>query len=114
MDLSRIKYLRIELESECIDLMELSEIELAFMLIPEEELPEPIENAMASDQLNELESRIGVVERRVYGWVSENFGENEAINPSWDIGALAREIEHIPISIGALETTIGELVKGKL
>lgn len=58
MTLQRIKYLRQELENETIDLLELSEIEEAFRQIPDEELPEARENAMANDMLNELESNI--------------------------------------------------------
>lgn len=59
MTQERINYLRGELENESISYSELIEIEEAFRKIPDKDLPEPRENAMASDMLNELESRIG-------------------------------------------------------
>lgn len=52
---SRIKELRAELEAERIDLSELSEIETAFSELPDEFLRDERENAMAGDQLDELE-----------------------------------------------------------
>lgn len=55
MKTSRIKELRKELEAERIDLSELSEIETAFAELPDEFLRDERENAMAADQLNELE-----------------------------------------------------------
>jgi len=93
LPLHRIKSLRETLEAEDISYGELAEINDAFLLIPEEELPEPRENAMASDQLDELEQRVTPLEREVFNWVAEHFGENEALDPSWDIGALTNHIE---------------------
>lgn len=55
MNKQRIAYLRSKLEAERIDLLELSEIEEAFALIPDSELRDERENAMASDMLDELE-----------------------------------------------------------
>lgn len=52
---SRIKELRAELEAERIDLSELSEIETAFAALPDDFLRDERENAMAADQLDELE-----------------------------------------------------------
>lgn len=57
MTRTRIAELRAELEAERISYGELAEIESAFEEIPDAELPEPRENAMASDMLDELESR---------------------------------------------------------
>ena len=93
LSLHRIKDLREVLESESISYGELAEINDAFLEIPEEELPEPRENAMAADQLDELELRVTPLEREIFDWVSESFGENEAMDPSWDIGSLANHIE---------------------
>lgn len=55
MKASRIKELRDELEAERIDLSELSEIETAFAELPDDFLRDERENAMAGDQLDELE-----------------------------------------------------------
>lgn len=55
MTQERIKQLRAELEAERIDLTELSEIEEAFAKIPDAQLPDLRENAMASDMLDALE-----------------------------------------------------------
>lgn len=91
LSLSRIKMLRESLEAECIDLEELSEIHEAFLQIPESELPEPRENAMAEDELNELEARVTPLEYMLYDWVDENFGD--ADDPCYDLGAMANAIE---------------------
>lgn len=32
------------------------------------------------------------LERIIFGWVEKNFGTSEALDPSWDISALAKEI----------------------
>lgn len=52
----RLAYLRGELEAECIDLVELAEIESAFDQLPDAVLRDRRENAMASDMLDELEA----------------------------------------------------------
>lgn len=93
LSINRIKSLREALEAEVISTGELIEINEAFLQIPEEELPEPRENALAEDQLNELEARVTPLEWAIYTFVSENFGESEADDPSWDIGALANYLE---------------------
>lgn len=93
MDLSRIKQLREALEDENIDLTELAEIEEAFSQIPDSELRDLRENAMAIDMLDELEARVSPVERVIYEWVADSFGESEANDPSWSIGMLVLEIE---------------------
>ena len=110
MNLSRIQYLRGELEAEEISLDELLEIEAAFATIPDDELPEPRENAMASDMLNELENRITTVEKTIYSFVVRNFGESEANDPSWDISALADEINNIQVIFGAEDSTLIKLL----
>lgn len=92
MDLSRIKQLRAELDAECIDLLELSEIEEAFNKIPDAELRDLRENATASDMLDELEERVPPMELAIHTYVTVNFGESEANDPSWAIGPLAEYI----------------------
>lgn len=92
MDLSRINYLRESLEEEVIDLEELSEIETAFAEIPDNELPEPRENAMAIDMLNELEARVTPLERSLYQYILENYGENEANDPCYSLGPIVHHI----------------------
>jgi len=112
MELTRIKYLRGELEDECIDLEELSEIECAFDEIPLNELRDLPENAMAVDMLDELESRVSIVEKSIYNWVVEGFGESEANDPSWNIGLLADAINSIPVNVNGKELTIYKLLDG--
>jgi hypothetical protein len=92
MDLSRIKQLREELDDECIGLSELSEIEEAFKQVPDNELSDLRENAMASDMLDVLEERVTPIELSIYNWVAEAFGENEANDPSWNIALLAKHL----------------------
>lgn len=55
MTQERIDYLRRELEEERISLLELSEIEEEFALIPDSWLSDERENALAGDMLNEIE-----------------------------------------------------------
>ena len=68
------------------------------------------ENAMASDMLDVLEGRVSTVEKTIYNWVKRNFGESEANNPSWDISALADEINNIPVIFGAEDSTLIKLL----
>ncbi|HUG50145.1 MAG TPA: hypothetical protein VLZ78_04025 [Terrimesophilobacter sp.] len=56
MLLSRIKFLRGELEAEQISMGELAEIESAFEDVPDSFLSDVRENATASDMLDELEA----------------------------------------------------------
>lgn len=114
MELSRIKYLREELAREEIDLLELSEIEVAFKELDPSTLRDLPENAMAGDMLDELEDRVGEVEKTIYNWVSYQYGESEANDPSWNIGALAREIESIPMGMGAEVFSLGQLTRGEV
>ena len=107
MELTRIIYLKGELENECIATNEISEIEEAFAKVPDDYLSDERENAMASDMLDVLESRVSTVEREIYDWVFENFGESEANDPSWSIGALSDMINNI--SVG--KSTLGELIE---
>lgn len=113
MNIGKIQYLRGELDKECIDLEELSEIEEAFKLIPDEELRDLRENATASDMLDEIESRVSKMERIIYDWVAENFGDNEAFDPSWDIGLLAERINSIPLTIGTKDYILKDLLDGE-
>lgn len=57
MTIERINQLRTELELERISLDELTEIEAAFAEIPDSELRDLRENAMARDMLEELEDQ---------------------------------------------------------
>ena len=111
MDLSRIITLREALEAENIDLEELSEIEEAFAKIPDSELSDLRENAMAADMLNELEARVSTIEWKIYDWIFQNFGENEANDPCYAFGDLAEQINNIPISFGAEDRTIGDILE---
>lgn len=58
MNQARINELRAELEAERIDLVELEEIECAFAEIPDSELSDLRENAMASDMLDVLQAHL--------------------------------------------------------
>lgn len=89
MDISRINYLRRELQERRISQDELNEIEEAFDKIPDDELPDLRANALADDMLDELEEQVSPMEKCIYDWVLENFGESEAIDPSWSISSLA-------------------------
>jgi DNA-directed RNA polymerase specialized sigma subunit len=93
LSINRIKYLRDELEAGQISMTELREIQEAFAEIPEEQLREPTDNALAGDMLDELEERVSPLEMSIYDYVLEEFGEEEAKDPKWDIGSLAKHIE---------------------
>lgn len=95
MSLSRIITLREALEEGCIDLMELSEIDEAFkeLVASGFELRDLPENAMAADQLDELEEAVNPLERAVYDYIAEHFGESEANDPAYDLGSLCNFIE---------------------
>jgi len=58
MTKERVAELRHELEMERISMGELIEIQGEFETIDPDTLPEPAENAMAGDMLNEIESRL--------------------------------------------------------
>jgi hypothetical protein len=58
MDAARIAELRVELEAERISIGELIEIQGEFEKIDPATLPEPAENAMTSDMLDEIEARL--------------------------------------------------------
>lgn len=94
MDLPRIKQLREALEDENIDLSEIAEIEAAYKALCDSgfETADDPENAMASDMLDELETVITPIERSIYDYVVENYGESEANDPSWAIGLLAAHL----------------------
>ena len=93
LSVNRIKTLREALEEENISTGELLEIQVAFDQIPDKDLPEPRENALAGDMLNELENYVSPLEWAIYDFVCEHFGSNEADDPSWDIGVLANALE---------------------
>lgn len=95
MEIGRIKYLREQVEGECIDLEELSEIETAFAELVEsgKELRDLPKNATAADMLDELEEDVPKIAWIIYDYVCEHFGDNEADDPSWAITPLAAHIE---------------------
>lgn len=113
MDISRIMYLRDVNDDESLSYGEIAEIEEAFALIPDSELRDLRENALASDMLDELEAQVSPIERRIYDWVVEHFGESEANDPGWSISALAEELNDMPVGVGAEERTLGELLGAK-
>lgn len=95
MSLARIKTLREALEEENIDLMELSEIDEAFKELVKSgfELRDLPENAMAADQLDELEEAVSPLERELFDYIQENYGESEALDPCYNMGELVNHIE---------------------
>ena len=109
MDISRIKYLRQELEDEVIDTVEIAEIEAAFAEIPDEELRDLRENALAGDMLDELEARVTPVEKAIYEWIKLNFGESEANDPSFSVADLAFVVNNVEVVVGSKRKKIGDL-----
>lgn len=93
MSVHRIKSLREVLEAEEISYGEGSEIDEAFSQVPDDQLRDLRENALYGDMLDELEELVTPLEWAIYDYVVENFGESEANDPSWDIGALANHLE---------------------
>lgn len=95
MSLARIKQLRECLDEEYIDLMELSEIDEAFKELVKSgfELRDLPENAMAADQLDELEEAVSPLERALFEYISENYGESEALDPCYNMGEICNFIE---------------------
>lgn len=95
MSLARIKTLREALDAENIDMLELSEIEGAFRELVDSGFPlrDEAENAMAGDQLDELEEAITPLERALYEYIDLNYGENEAMDPCYDMGEMVAFIE---------------------
>lgn len=93
MEIGQIKHLREAAEEENLDLEEISEIEEAFAKLPDSQLQDARENATVTDMLNELEADIPEMAWIIYDYVCENFGDNEADDPSWYITPLARHIE---------------------
>lgn len=109
MQLGRIHQLRNALESEEISYSELAEITEAFDSLLESGVDfDEIE--LASDMLDALEDHVTTVEKVIYNWVVENFDENEANDPSWDIASLANEINQIPVIHGAEDSKLGHLL----
>ncbi len=94
LEIGQIKDFREMLESESIDLESLSLIDEAFkeLVASGAELRDLPENAMATDQLDEIEDAIPDMAYIIYDYVSQHFGENEADNPSWNITPLAFHI----------------------
>lgn len=112
MELTRIIYLKGELENECIATNEISEIEEAFAKVPDDYLSDERENAMASDMLDVLESRVSTIEKTIYDWVFDNFGESEANDPSWNIGSLANELNSLTLERDGEDYKLSYLLDG--
>jgi len=95
MSLARIKTLREALDEENIDLSQLSEIDEAFkdLVASGFELRDEPENATAADQLDELEEAVGPLERALFDYIEENYGESEALDPCYDMGSMVGFIE---------------------
>ena len=95
MSLARIRTLREALEKENIDLGELSEIDEAFkeLVASGFELRDEPENAMATDQLDELEEAASPLEREIFDYILENYGESEALDPCYNMGEIVNFIE---------------------
>lgn len=95
LSLSRINTLREALEAENIDLTELAEIQEAYHHWANQSttLSEDPDNAMADDMLNELETAVSPLERALWGFIKENYGESEANDPCFELGEIANFIE---------------------
>ena len=95
MSLARIKQLREALEEGNIDLSELSEINEAFkeLVASGFELRDEPENAMAVDQLDELEEAVSPLEVALFEYISENYGEDAALDPCYNMGEIVNFIE---------------------
>ena len=95
MSLARIRTLREALEEENIDMSELAEIDAAFKELVDSgfELRDEPENALATDQLDELEEAVSPLERELFDYISENYGENEAMDPCYNMGGMVNFIE---------------------
>jgi hypothetical protein len=87
--------MREDLEAENIDLEDLSLIDEAFQELVDAgvELRDLPENAMAVDKLDEIEDHLPETAWIIYDYVCQNFGDNEADDPSWYITPLAFAIE---------------------
>lgn len=92
MDISRIKVLRECLDDEYISTEELSEIEEEFNQIPDCELRDERENALASDMLDEIEARLPKLQTIIYNYIVENYGQSEADDPCYAIGPMVAHI----------------------
>lgn len=92
MSLARIKQLREALEEENIDMSELIEIDSAFKELVDSgaKLRDLPENALAADQLDELEEVVPPLERSLFEYIDENYGESEALDPCYNMGELVQ------------------------
>lgn len=95
LSLARIRTLRQDLEAEMIDTADMSEIDSAFRELvasgaPLRDVPE---NAMVADQLDELEDAVSPLERELFDYIEENYGESEALDPCYDMGSMVAFIE---------------------
>ena len=92
MNLNRVHELRAELEAERIDLSELSEIEMAFAEVPDHALRDLRENAMAGDQLDEIEDWLHFSAVLAKNYIAEELASDE-LNKSF-IMAQLEDIEN--------------------
>jgi hypothetical protein len=112
MDLGRIKVIRKELENENLSWGESAEVEEAFNKLVKAGavLRDVPDNATIDDMLDELEDNATTVEKTIYEWVKNNFGESEANNPTWSTHDLAKAINKIPVIEGADNSQLGQLL----
>lgn len=112
MDLGRIKTLIEEAQTGDLGMSELVEIQEAFDALVKSgvELRDEFDNALTLDMLSELEDHATTVEKVIYEWVVENFGEAEANDPSWSTSQLANRINQIPVILGAEDSKLGFLL----
>ena len=115
MNISRIKYLKRELENEEIDLTEIAEIDHAYFELKESgvELRDDPDNALAADMLDELEENRPLMEKRLYEWVRVTFSEEDAMEPYWDIEDMANYINQTQVIFGAEEGTLAHILGEK-
>lgn len=113
MDLGRIKAMKAIDEDESFDLTEIAEIQAAFdeLVASGVELRDLPENATVTDMLEELEENASPLEKIIYDYVVDQFGENEAQDPSWSTKALADHLNKVEIILGADNGTIGDLLQ---
>jgi hypothetical protein len=112
MDLGRIKDYLERIDDEDLSIGELAEIDEAFRALVASgvELRDDPDNALAKDQLEELEEHAPLIEKEIYRWVVQNFGESEARDPSWSTRSLADHLNQMPVIFGAEDSKLGFLL----
>lgn len=95
------------------DLLEIAAIDAAFQELVERgvELRDLPENASVWDQIEELIDNVTPMEKYLYEYILENFGESEARDPSYSTYELAKYLNNLPIILGADNGKIGDLLQ---